>query len=80
LVKYASALGFNLILAVGVGVGFVRNRAQPFLGFGAEFVGFGAELFIAELPHLGFERINRLNAREQTLDFAFVLCPENLAQ
>jgi len=66
-----------LLDAIRIGVRLVRNRAEAFLDAAAEFVSFGAQLLVRELPHLGLEHVHSLDARHQTLDFALVSGAEN---
>src|SRR5579862_8863233 len=72
------ALGVEFFPAVLIGIGLVRNMSQAILYPLAEFIRFGAQLFIAELAHGGFERVNGLDSRHQALDLALVLGSEDL--
>jgi hypothetical protein len=90
LFKDRAAIGFDLLLAVGVLERNVRtigiiplrlvwNRAETLLDTGAKLRCFGAELIVGELLYLRLKRVNGLYARLQALDLALVLRPENLA-
>ena len=74
-----SALFFEFLQAVGVGVRFVGNACQTLLNALPEFVRLGAQLIVRELLHLRLKRVDRLDPRHQALHFALVLGPENLA-
>ena len=51
---------------------------QTLLNTLPEFVGLGAQLVVRKLLHLRLKRINSLDLRHQTLQFALVLGPEDL--
>ena len=72
------AVGFDLLLAVGIGVWLVGDVADTLLDVGAKLFGLGAQLFIRELFDLRFELVDSLDARQHALHFALVPGPENL--
>ena len=78
-VRSFQALLVQLALAIEIGFGFIGNFADTILNFLAEFVGLGTQLFVRELLHLGFERIDRCHTRQQALDFALISRAKNLA-
>ncbi len=78
--QHGAALRFDFLLPVGIGVGFIRNRAQPLLNTGAKLRRPGAKFVVGELLHLRLQRVDRIDARLQALHFALVLSPENLTQ
>ena len=72
------AIGLDLLEAVGVGLGFVGDAAEPVLDALAEFVGLGAQFVVGQLLHRRLERVDGLDLGQQALYFALVLGPENL--
>src|SRR5499427_9565933 len=80
LVQRLSTLRFDLLASVWIGVRFLANLAKTLLDTLPELVSFRTQLFIGELLHLRFERVNSRHARHHVLDFALVLGPKDLAQ
>jgi hypothetical protein len=73
------ALILKLLQAVGVGAGFVSKVSQTDLDALPEFVGLGAQLLVREPLHLLLKGVYSLDLRHQTLQFALVFGPEDLA-
>ena len=61
-----------------VGLRLVGKAGQTLLNVFPEFVRFGAQLLVRELPHLRLKRTDGLDLRHQTLQFSFVLGPKDL--
>ena len=76
--KCLIALGFNLLNALGIGLGLVLNMTQPLLNAAAELFGLGAELSVRQLLNLRLKSVDGLDLRHQPLEFTLVLGPEDL--
>src|SRR6185369_12797897 len=72
------ALLVQLSFAVEVGIRLVGNLGKAVLDLLTELVSLGAQLLVGKLLHLRLERIDRQNARHQSLDLALVLGAKNL--
>src|SRR5579872_3187015 len=70
----------KLFQALWIGIGFTVDLAKTLLNAPTEFVSLAAEFLVAQFLHVGLKRIDSLDAREQTLDLALVLGPEDFSQ
>ncbi len=72
------AFGFDLLLAVGVGVRLVGDFGEPLLDALAELVGLGAQLGVGKLLHGRLQSADGFDRRQQALHFALVFGAEHL--
>ena len=78
LIKGLPALVFELLEAVGIGVGLVGNLVQTLGNLLPKFVRLGTQLIIAERLHGRLQRTDGLDIWPQALEFALVFGPEDL--
>ena len=77
-IQCVGAFLFDLFPAIGIRLGLIGNLVETLLNAVAELVGFGAQLLVRKLLHLGFERTHILDLRHHTLDVALVLGAKDL--